>query len=216
MKTVFVEYSSSSFSDLHDKKWVENLCHLVQDTEFDDILDDFLAQWWGTARMFALPELMTSSLASMSSCKSNEMKDSVWEFLVKRPEMQAALWKTAESAYCSFYYAYECFFVSIVSLLARRKVRVTDRDFSKLIQEHLGAKTLTTLWSSNEVYLARELRNSIVHNGGKVTNKLAQFGYNAHLENNNIKVSATDVRNLYTLLQMKVTELVHLMLEKRS
>ncbi|MBE3862237.1 hypothetical protein HJ170_22635 [Vibrio parahaemolyticus] len=47
MKTVFVEYSSSSFSDLHDKKWVENLCHLVQDTEFDDILDDFLAQWWG-------------------------------------------------------------------------------------------------------------------------------------------------------------------------
>ncbi|MFM2651717.1 hypothetical protein AAFX23_14930, partial [Vibrio alginolyticus] len=67
-----------------------------------------------------------------------------------------------------------------------------------------------------DIHLARELRNSIVHNGGKVTNKLNQIGYDAPLENNNIKVSATDVRNLYTLLQMKVTELVHIMLEKRS
>ncbi|HHF3171012.1 TPA: hypothetical protein ACPJ1O_004392 [Vibrio diabolicus] len=216
MKTAFVEYSSSSFSDLHDKKWIENLFQLVQGTEFDDTLDDFLAQWWGTARMFSLPWLMSSSLSNMSGDESIEMQDSMWKLLIQRPEMQVALWKTAESAYCSFYYAYECFVVSSVSLLANKKVRVTDRDFSKLVQETLGSKALSVFWSSKDIHLARELRNSIVHNGGKVTNKLNQIGYDAPLENNNIKVSATDVRNLYTLLQMKVTELVHIMLEKRS
>ncbi|GGK50584.1 hypothetical protein [Aliivibrio fischeri] len=211
MKTIFVEESYSSFEDLHDKKWIENIFIITKGKGLDSIVDDFVNQWWGTARMFTLPWL-----ASIPDDNLEKTQIVRWDSLFNNIGFNGAIWKVAESSYCSFYYAYECLLVSLLSYLEQEDLRVTDRKFNSLLIKYFGESGLSRYWSSKSISISRELRNSIVHNGGKVTVRLQKLGYDQHLSGDHIKVAATDVRLLHTTLQMLVTDLIHTIIERRS
>ncbi|MCF7515337.1 hypothetical protein L3V43_17695 [Pseudoalteromonas sp. L23] len=216
MKTAFIENSPLSFEDFHDRDWIKELFSLTESSGFKDNIDDFAAQWWGSARMFTLPWLLVSGVHSLAEEHRPVSLDQVWNEYLKIDGFNGALWKTAENAYCSLYYAYENLVVSILAKLSGDKVRVTDRNFHRTFSSCLSEKLLGNVWSSPKVVLAKEIRNSIVHNGGKCTPKLERLKFSSLSETGDVMISASDTRELYNFLKPLVMMVVKSAVERES
>ena len=92
--------------------------------------------------------------------------------------------------YCSIYYAYENLLVNLLQKIKGKKIRVTDRDFSKLMIEVYGDKFANKTWNSNFISTTREIRNCLVHNGGMVSNRLLEMKPRPHIKKENVIISA--------------------------
>ena len=78
----------------------------------EGIVEDFASHWWGASRAFVLPWLLVGSVFDATSFADGKIKSKqeLWDKYMENNAFKAALWKTAESAYGSIYYAYENFF----------------------------------------------------------------------------------------------------------
>lgn len=210
MKIAYTENSLSSFEDFHDKEWLKKVAQLVKGTEIEGLVEDFVAQWWGSARAFILPWLLVNgvydSINSLVPLPTSPQD--MWNDYLKFNEFNGALWKLSESMYCSIYYAYENLLVNLLQEISDKKIRVTDRDFTKLIREVYGDKFANKIWSSNFISTSREIRNCIVHNGGKASSKLLEMKPRPHIEKENVIISASDTRKLYNNLKLIVYEIL--------
>jgi hypothetical protein len=67
--------------------------------------------------------------------------------------------------HCSICYAYENLMINILKKIRNAGIRVTDKDFNKILIEVYGDKFANKIWTSSFVSVSREVRNCIVHNG---------------------------------------------------
>jgi len=210
MKIAYTESSLSSFEDFHDGEWIKRVAQLVKGTEIEGLVEEFVAQWWGSARAFILPWLLVNGVYDgiNSVIPLTVTPQDIWNDYLKFNEFNGALWKLSESMYCSIYYAYENLLVSLLQRIRNKKVRVTDRDFAKVMMEVYGDKFANKIWNSNFVSVSREIRNCIVHNGGKVSGKLLEMKPRPHIEKDNVIISASDTRKLYNTLKPIVYEIL--------
>jgi hypothetical protein len=208
MKTIFVEHSLASFEDFHDKDWFDGVHELAEGTGVEAIFEEFAAHWWGSSRAFVLPWLLVSGVHESLHKMVPLTQQDVWSEYLKQVEFQVALWKLAESMYCSIYYAYENLLVHILRMLKDSTIRVTDRNFTKLLIEVYGEKLANRIWNGNSISTFREIRNCIVHNGGKPSDALMRMRPLPHIKDGDIMISASDTRKLYKELKPIVYELV--------
>jgi len=129
MKTIFIESDLSSFEDFHDGEWLKQVFELVKGTVGEDIALAFVSHWWGSARAFVLPWLLVNGVydSVYSTIPPDKSRQDVWNEYLKFNEFQGALWKLAESMYCSIYYAYENLIVNVLNRIKNISIRVTDR-----------------------------------------------------------------------------------------
>ncbi|MCU7849381.1 MAG: hypothetical protein KZQ89_15615 [Candidatus Thiodiazotropha sp. (ex Lucinoma kastoroae)] len=210
MKQVFIESDISSFEDFHDGEWFEKLFEASEQTLFHQHIEEFAAHWWGASRAFTLPRLLVISVGDAAGGyelhgKTNEQ---LWSEYLQIKAFKGALWKTAESTYCSIYYAYENLVVNIISQLSNKYLRVTDRNFNSMVSEILGASTAGKVWNNSKISAAKEIRNCLVHNGGKATPALKRIRPTPLIENENVLISASDARKLHAYLKPKVVALI--------
>jgi hypothetical protein len=144
----------------------------------------------------------------------DKSRQDVWNEYLKYNEFQGALWKLAESMYCSIYYAYENLIVNILNKIKNTKIRVTDRDFNKVLIEVCGDKLAQRIWNSSFISVSREVRNCIVHNGGKPSDRLLKMKSLPLIRNENILISASDTRMLYNTLKPLAYEILEEALRK--
>jgi hypothetical protein len=208
MKSTIIENSSDSFADFHDGDWIKEIFTLSDGSKIENIIEEFHAHWWGSSRMFVLPWLLVKGVRNASAVESEYTLDDVWAKYLNNNAFQGALWKIAENSYCSLYYAYENLLVAISLEYSDRKVRVTDRDFTAQLNNILGESITSKVWSSSKIILAKEIRNAIVHNGGKVTDKLVKLEYENISDDGDVSISASDTRDLYNMLKPLVKKLV--------
>jgi hypothetical protein len=216
MKSTIIENSSGSFSDFHDGDWMTEIFILSDGSKIENIIEEFNAHWWGSSRMFVLPWLLVKGVRDASGINNKYTLDDVWAVYLYNNAFQGALWKVAENSYCSLYYAYENLLVAIALEYSDKKIRVTDRDFTAQLNNILGESITTRVWSSSKIILAKEIRNAIVHNGGKLTDKLVKLKYENISDNGDVIISASDTRNLYNMLKPLVTKLVKRAVEINS
>lgn len=219
MKAVFIESDLSSFEDFHDKEWVEEILKLVKDTDIEEVAEKFVSHWWGNARAFILPWLLVTGvydrIYSPISLPPDKSRQDFWNEYLKHKEFKGALWKLAENTYCSIYYAYENLIVNALSRILSARIRVTDRDFKKTLKEVYGEKFANKIWNNSNVAVSREIRNCIVHNGGKMSEKLSKMNPLPRIsDDGDILISASDTRKLYELLKPLALEILELTLEK--
>lgn len=210
MKRIFIESDLSSFEDFHDHNWLIATSDNLKGSPIENIFEDFYAQWYGTARAFILPWLLINGVYD-SICAfvtPNKSKQELWEEYLQQTEFKCSLWKLAESTFCSLYYAYENMLVNILMKITGNRHRVTDRDFNKIMIQVYGDKIVNKVWSSNFVTVSKEIRNSIVHNGGKATQALYTMKPLPCIENGDVLISASDTRNLYNQLKPLVSEII--------
>ncbi|MDR8525102.1 hypothetical protein [Shewanella fidelis] len=210
MKEIFIENSHESFADFHDSEWIKDLFQLVEGSFLENEVEDFCSHWWGASRMFTLPWLLTKGVCDIAGLKDPDSLECVWNKYLENNAFKGAAWKTAENSYCSLYYAYENLIVAICCKLSGDKARVTNRDFNKKLIILLGEPTVTKVWTNSNVVLAKEIRNSIVHNGGKVTEKLEKMNFKNISGNGDVFISATDTRKLY----ISFKPLIRILLER--
>jgi len=209
LKTIFVEGGREAFKDLHDKEWIESVISIIEDTKIEKVADEFLAHWWGISRAFLLPSLLVDGVYSAVSRNNPGIilsKDDLWKEYLNINAFKGALWKTAESTYCSTYYAYENLIVGVLSEIEEMNLRVNDGTFNSKFVSVFGEKLLGRVWTSPMLITAKEIRHSIVHNGGKVTPRLHKIQKKPLIENGDVLISASDVRALYKFIKPLVKE----------
>ncbi|VAX25939.1 hypothetical protein MNBD_NITROSPIRAE01-1747 [hydrothermal vent metagenome] len=167
-----------------------------------------MAHWWGSSRMFTLPWIAVNGVHKVIN-REDESIDSIWAEYLKFNAFNGALWKLSENSYCSIYYAYENLVVNLLSKISGCPVRVTDRNFFSTFVSHFDESTVGKVWGSPKVSLAKEVRNSIVHNGGKATEKLLKLKYSGLVEDGEVFISASVTRCLYDDLKPLVNIVIN-------
>lgn len=217
MKTIFVETDLSSFEDFHDSEWLKKVFESVKDTWLESIVEEFASHWWGSARAFILPSLLVNGIydSVYTIVPPDRSRQDVWNDYLTHNEFRVALWKLAESMYCSIYYAYENLMVNILKKIRNSGIRVTDGDFNKVLIEVYGNKFANKIWTSNFVSVSREVRNCIVHNGGKPSVRLLKMKPLPLIKDDDVMISASDTRKLYNTLKPLVYEILNESLGRR-
>ena len=210
MKKIFIESDLSSFEDFYDRDWVVGLYQLVKSTDIEGIVLDFAADWWGSARAFVLPWLLVNGVYDgvNSTIPVEASRQELWNQYLKSDAFKVALWKLSEGMYCSIYYAYENLIVNLLQKIRGSTIRVTDRDFNKKLIEVYGDKFVNRIWNGNFISISREVRNCIVHNGGKSSDKLLKMKPLPDISGGDILISASDTRELYKNLKPVVYEVI--------
>lgn len=210
MKQIFIETSFNSFQDFHDGKWFERLFQLADGLAIESAVEDFSSHWWGASRAFLLPWLLVDGVFNASNGGGGEVRDKqqLWNEYLEIDSFKGALWKTAESAYGSIYYAYENLLVNLLNTGHETQVRVTQRDFSSIVSERFGESLASKIWNNSPIAVVKEVRNCLVHRGGKASTALLKMKPLPRIEGGDILISAKDVRILHGLLKPKVLMLV--------
>lgn len=218
MRQIFVEFSFKSFEDFHDGSWYENLFALCNGLEIEKEIGDFSFHWWGASRAFVLPWLLVSGVYDASNGARTEIRDKqkLWEEYIKYDSFKGAIWKTAESAYCSIYYGYENLVVNSINKIRKKSCRVTDRNFNSEVSECFGKSIASKIWKNSFIAVSKEVRNCLVHRGGKVSPALIKMKPLPKIENENILISASDVRALHGKLKKNVEILVYECIKKKN
>jgi len=220
MKMIFIESDMSSFEDFHDSDWLEKIFNLVKDTDIESVAEEFVSHWWGSARAFVLPWLLVNgvydSIYSSMPIPPDKSRQDVWDEYLQHNEFWGALWKLAESMYCCIYYAYENLIVSTLREIKSASISVSDRDFNKVLIEVYGDKFANRIWNDSFIAVSRQVRNCIVHNGGKRSTRLLRMKPLPLIRGEDILISASDTRKLYNTLKPLAFEILRQSLGKLS
>lgn len=210
MKQIFIESDFSSFSDFHDGEWYEKLLSLSEGLVIESAVEDFSSHWWGASRAFVLPWLLVDGVFDASNGGGGEVKNKqeLWDNYLNINSFKGALWKTAEGAYGAIYYAYENLVVNVINTDRKSPCRVTQRDFNSIVSESLGNSVASKVWNNSFVAVSKEVRNCLVHCGGKATPTLLKMKPLPMIESKDILISASDVRNLHEQIKPKVVLLI--------
>jgi len=212
MKAIFIESDIKSFEEFHDKEWFENLFSLVEKTELEQIVENFAAHWWGSSRTFVLPWLLVNGVYDAIDSVVrivDKTRQDYWDEYLKINAFKSSLWKLSESCFSTIYYAFENLIVELLKKFTNNdKLRITDRNFNKVLEFQFSKSVVSKVWGNNFISVSREVRNCIVHNGGKASRKLLRMQELPLIQNDEILISAKDVRTLYTGLKPRVNLLI--------
>lgn len=219
VRKIYIEDELSNFEDFFDLNWFKKLSRLVENTRIERIVGNFGVSWWGNARAFTLPWLLITGVSDVitetAPIRLAIPTTKVWNEYLKHNEFNVALWKLSENVYCSIYFAYENLLVDTLKEILGTSIRVTHRDFNEKLRDVYGSDGAHRIWHQTLIYVARETRNSIVHNGGKATNDLLNVKpLPNYIQNDDVVISATVTRELSNNLKLLVYELVEKSLEK--
>ena len=144
--------------------------------------------------------------------------DSTWNLVATAEEFKLCLWGTQRLCYAAFYYAYEDFVKECVGIRLGKSDYEKPRhdDFKRDIRMAFGDKgeeVLATCYTDAFITLARQIRDSLVHHGARLTKQLkpqeqtlARYGF--MIEDGEIQVTATQTRALYERLSQAATKLL--------
>jgi hypothetical protein len=211
LKTIFIESDLSSFADFHDKEWFVKLFAAVEKSELLEPVEDFSAHWWGASRSFVLPWLYVTGVYDAVNSTTpiiGKSKQDLWNEYLKLNAFKASLWKISEGSFCAIYYAYENLLVRLLASVTGKSIRVTDRNYTKYLNDAYGPAVANQLWTTNFISVSREIRNCITHNSGRATKRLLDMHPRPLIEKGDVLISATDVRTLYTRLKPVVMKAI--------
>jgi hypothetical protein len=136
----------------------------------------------------------------------------IWDNLLKMPIpiFNHALWSNQRVSYLSGYSAYDNFMARVVKdALNLERCRTTDREFHNNVKEAFGIKAAKLAWTGDEITTLREIRNSLAHAGGKITDNLKKRNHECRLENDIIQITPKDIKRLFSAITSAVEDIVN-------
>ena len=142
---------------------------------------------------------------------SHEQFDSnqLWHEFLPSSEFRLSVWSSQQLGYSAVYFAYEDFVRSCVQLAKHDpEFDATGNALANAIKACFGDVTLQRCWEHRAVTIARRTRNALVHNGGKMNEKLAVLQPTYRIESGMIQLTPGDTHLLFDELKMRTSELV--------
>jgi light-regulated signal transduction histidine kinase (bacteriophytochrome) len=126
----------------------------------------------------------------------------VWKQYLELHPFQLGLHGTLRLVYLAVYGAYENFLVRVLSIAhGGKRIRITDSDFKKDFRSALGP-LIDSAWFAEEIKIARLVRNSLVHAGGRVTDELRKCKIPLVVHDDSLNVFPEHVSDLYNALKV--------------
>lgn len=136
---------------------------------------------------------------------------SIWDNLLKMPKpiFSHAVWSNQRVSYLSGFSAYDNFMGRVVKdILNLDKCRTTNRCFPDDVKTAFGKKAAELAWTCDEITTLREIRNSLAHAGGKMTDQLRKRKHECVLENDIIQITPKDIKRLFLVITSAVEAIV--------
>lgn len=128
--------------------------------------------------------------------------EAVWQQYLGLDPFQMGLHGTMRLVYLAIYGAYENFVVRSLSIAhGGKQIRVTDRNFNNDFRDALG-DLIDDAWFAEDIRIARLVRHSLVHAGGRVTNELRNSKIPLIVNNDFLNVFPEHLSNLYNALKV--------------
>lgn len=126
---------------------------------------------------------------------------SMWNELQKHHVLQMAICAAQRFAYISCYNAYEAFVVDCVATASGiSSIRSSTDEFKGLLKSTFSRDIQQPCWTNSKITACREIRNSLVHKGGKPTNKLLRMKHEVLVHEGRLQVWPHDVKHLLRVL----------------
>lgn len=124
-------------------------------------------------------------------------------------EFHIAVWASQRLCYGSLYHAYESFLRRCLELhLGQPDYHKMGAEFAKDLASTFGKTIACDCFSNDQIAAAREVRNALAHNGGRVGPKLARLQHGIRVEKDTLQVMPDDNRRLFELLKVGAEKLV--------
>lgn len=135
----------------------------------------------------------------------------IWDNLLKMPKpiFSYALWSNQRVSYLSGFSAYDNFIVKIVKNELKLDEYRRGAKFSNDIKRVFGEEIGKLVWNDGEIFILREIRNSLAHEGGKINNKLRQLKHECVLEDDVIQITPKDIKRLFLAITSAVEAIVN-------
>lgn len=167
--------------------------------EIPDLVADPALQRTLRERLVAL----TSEITEIKSELRPELDgESVWQQYLGLHPFHMGLHGTMRLVYLAVYGAYENFVVRVLSIAhGGKRIRVTDRDFKKDFRDALG-DMIDDTWFAEDIRVARLVRHSLMHAGGRVTDDLRNCRIPVVVHDDILNVFPEHISNLYNALKV--------------
>ncbi|WP_372721646.1 hypothetical protein [Novipirellula sp.] len=173
---------------------------------------DLIADWRSASYAGALPAQIPGSikqfhdafvnLETTASVKQEIDGENIWQQYLSLHPFHVGLHGTMRLVYLAVYGAYENFLVRSLSIAHNGKpIRVTSSDFKKDFRDKLGV-LIDDAWFAEDIRIARLVRHSLMHAGGRVTDDLRRCKIPLVVHNDFLNVFPEHVFALYNALKV--------------
>jgi hypothetical protein len=133
----------------------------------------------------------------------------IWnDFLCHEP-FAMSVWSSQRVSYVAFYNAYEAFLVHCVKhILGRTDLRTTHRQFKQALRSSFSTDILTACWTHPNLNVARLVRHSLSHAGGRETADLKTHPHKIKVIDGVLQIVPGDNHNLLDGLRNAVDMMV--------
>jgi hypothetical protein len=130
----------------------------------------------------------------------------VWGNYLSIEEFGLSLWSSQRLCYAAVYYGYEDFLRRIVSEFGfAKKTHMSTKDVAKGFEKIVGPAIAFACIFGPEITLARNVRNAIVHNGGRVTDEIMKSPVSFRTDGGRVQIMPEDTNALFHLLKERIT-----------
>ncbi len=132
-----------------------------------------------------------------------------WERLVSIEEFRKSVWSSERMCYGAIYYAYEWFLLQCIRIHSGELERsvIGAKSFGKELRKIFSQELMHECWTDRPIEIARLTRNALVHNGGRVNATLEKLPHGFNVDNDDLRIEATDTTDLYKLLSYRALKI---------
>lgn len=162
-------------------------------------------------------DLIHEAQEKLAGKKVEFPRDELWNSMVQVCEAgsldspKSELWLAIPAAertwYSALFFAYEDFLVRCISCDRGESIRV-GQGFAKLCIESFGLTLANKCWNESVIAIAREVRNALVHAGGRETSNLGKMSHNIKVIDGYLQILPQDVDAVYEAIKPRVASVV--------
>ena len=135
--------------------------------------------------------------------------EAIWNEYLQLGPFAMSVWSAQRVAFVTFYNAYETFLVRCVrQATATDAMRTTSKAFKPALREEFATDIIDPCWTAPTLNLARLVRHSLSHAGGRQTPDLEKQRHNINLIDDVLQIAPDDNHALLHVLFTAVESLI--------
>lgn len=127
--------------------------------------------------------------------------DKWWDEYLEEKVFRITLWSSLRVGYMAVFNAYETFIAQCVQQLSGvSDLRSGRKQFKEILKQHLGDVASHECWHAADIHAVRQVRHSLSHAGGRVTEALRNARHGVHVHDDVLQIMPEDIRRAYETL----------------
>ena len=133
----------------------------------------------------------------------------IWADFMNDPAFRLSLWSSQRIAFVAFYNAYEVFLIDCMKVsTGLASLRTTMDEFRKALRNALREDIADPCWFHSEINIARLVRHSLSHNGGRQIEDLKKQKHNIKLIGDDLQIVPEDIHFMLRRLRKAVEKVI--------